>query len=389
MRFGWGREFRVFHSLRKAVLNSAMPPQQPISPFLLSYSQADVDDLRDRLRRTRWPDAAPGEPWAFGFDRDFLQDICDYWSEGFDWKQQLERLRRLHHYRFLADDGSAIHFIHERGRGPAPMPLVLTHGWPGSFLEMERILPMLSDPAAHGGDSADSFDVVVPSLPGYGFSDRPTAPGMNVFRIAEIWIELMAALGYQRFAAQGGDIGAGVSTALGLRHPDRLFGIHLNYIPGSYRPYLGSAAALSGEEEKFLAAAATWRDEHGAYAHVQGTRPQTAGYGLNDSPAGLAAWMLEKFREWSDSGGDLYCRFSRDELLTNVTLYWMTQTISSSFRLYDCKLSPRDHASSPGVGRAGIQRAALDRDAARRALCRGGGAGAAGGRYSCVLPSAT
>jgi pimeloyl-ACP methyl ester carboxylesterase len=304
-----------------------------LEPFSIPFSQRAFDDLRDRLDRTRWPDEIPDSGWEYGFDLRFLQEICDYWRERFDWKAQVEQLSAFHHYRYVSDD-IGVHFIHERGEGPDPIPLILTHGWPGSFLEMIRIIPLLNDPAAHGGDPANSFDVVVPSLPGYGFSDRPVSRGMNTFRIAELWTGLMTELGYDRFGAQGGDIGAGVTTILGLRHAHRIIGIHLNYIPGSFRPYLAPGAKLESVEEEFLRDAARWSDESGAYAHVQRTRPQTAAYGLNDSPAGLAAWILEKFREWSDCNGDLYRRFSRDELLTNVTLYWMTGTIHSSFRLY-------------------------------------------------------
>ncbi len=303
-----------------------------LKPFSIPFSQPDFDDLRNRLERSRWPDPSPGLAWEYGVDLRFLQQICRYWKDEFDWKLQVGRLSTFHHYRYESDDG--IHFLHERGKGPFPIPLILTHGWPGSFIEMLRIIPLLTDPAANGGDATDAFDVVIPSLPGFGFSNRPVNRGMNVFRVAELWVELMSELGYDRFAAQGGDIGAGVSTALGLRHSHRILGLHLNYIPGSYRPCLAQRPELSGDEQKFLAMAASWSEESGAYAHMQRTRPHTAAYGLNDSPAGLAAWILEKFQEWSDCDGDLYRRFSRDEVLTNVTLYWMTQTIASSFRMY-------------------------------------------------------
>ena len=304
-----------------------------IQPFSIPFSQPAVDDLRDRLTRTRWPDEIPGTNWEYGVDLGFLQQICAYWRDGFDWKAQVERFSRFHHYRY-SSEGIGIHFIHERGKGPAPIPLILTHGWPGSFLEMMRIIPLLIDPANHGGNAADAFDVVIPSLPGYGFSGRPAAPGMNVFRVAELWASLMNELGYRRFAAQGGDLGAGVSTALGLRYPDRIIALHLNFIPGSYRPFLEPGTKITVAEEEFFKVIGQWADERGAYSHVQRTRPQTAAYGLNDSPAGLAAWILEKFREWSDCDGDVYRRFTRDELLANVTLYWMTQTIHSSFRMY-------------------------------------------------------
>lgn len=321
----------------------------PLEPFTIPFSQPAVDDLRDRLGRTRWPDEIPGSAWQYGFSLGFLQEICAYWRDRFDWKAQVERLAAFHHYRLVAN-GLGIHFIHERGKGPAPIPLILTHGWPGSFLEMLRIIPMLTDPESYGADAADSFEVVVPSLPGYGFSDRPDRPGVNAFTIAAMWVELMNALGYRRFAAQGGDLGAGVSTVLGLRHSDRTIGIHLNYIPGSYRPHLEPATTLMPEEEEFLRDLARWHDENGAYGHLQRTHPLTAAYGLNDSPAALAAWILEKFRSWSDCEGDIYRRFTRDELLANVTLYWMTETIGSGFRLYyEGRKAPLQFGPKDGV----------------------------------------
>ncbi len=312
-----------------------------IERFSPPFSEAAVDDLHARLRQTRWPDEIAGAGWEYGFDRSFLQELCAYWISGFDWKAQIEKLAQLPHYRYASSHG-AIHFIHVRGSGSAPTPLILTHGWPGSFLEMLRVLPLLTD-----------FDVVIPSLPGYGFSDKPTQRGMNAFRIADIWADLMRDLGYERFGAQGGDLGAGVSTALGLRHADRLIGLHLNFLPGSYRPFLAADTAPDAEEKAFLDAGSRWAEDSGAYAHLQRTRPQTAAYGLNDSPAALAAWIVEKFRAWSDCRGDVYRRFSRDELLTNVTLYWMTETIHSSFRLYfenrqaPLQFGPRDFVATP------------------------------------------
>ena len=304
-----------------------------IERFELPYSDAAVEDLRDRLAQTRWPDEIPGTGWEYGADLAYIRELCRTWREEFDWKARIEELSALHHYRYATPE-LGVHFLHERGKGPAPAPLLVTHGWPGSFLEMLRILPRLTDPARFGGDPADSFDVVVPSLPGFGFSDRPARRGMNVFAIADLWAGLMGELGYERFAVQGGDFGAGVNTALGLRHADRLMGVHLNYIPGSYRPWLAPGEQPSAVERAFLADAAAWYEDHGAYAHVQRMEPQTLAYGLNDSPAGLAAWLVEKFRDWADCGGDVESRFTRDELLANVTLYWMTGTIHSSCRLY-------------------------------------------------------
>jgi pimeloyl-ACP methyl ester carboxylesterase len=299
-----------------------------IHPFSPPYSAEALDDLRDRLRRTRWPEEVPDSGWKYGTDPRVLRDFCRYWCETFDWKAQVEQMATLRHFRFSAD-GLDIHFVHEVGKGPAPIPLILTHGWPGSFLEFVKLIPLLTDPAGHGGDPADSFSVVVPSLPGFGFSGQP-GRGVNAFTTADLSAALMSELGYERFAAQGGDIGASVTTALALRHSDRLFGVHLNFIPGSYRPHLAAGTQLTAVEEEFLADVARRREEHGAYAHLQRTTPLTAAYGLNDSPAGLAAWILEKFRQWSDGDGVI----TVDELLTNITLYWMTGTIYSSFRMY-------------------------------------------------------
>ncbi len=304
-----------------------------VAPFSLPYSESAVEDLRRRLACTRWPDEIAGSGWKYGISLEFMRRLCDYWQTRFDWKAQLEKLSALHHYR-CSIEGIGIHFIHERGQGPAPVSLILTHGWPGSFLEMLKIIPLLTDPAQNGGDPDDSFDVVVPSLPGFGFSDRPAKAGVNTFQIAELWAGLMTELGYSRFAVQGGDFGAAVSTILGLRHPDRVVGLHLNYIPGSYRPDLEPGATLEPVEQKFLDDADRWYADYGAYAHLQRTTPLTAAYALNDSPAALAAWIVEKFRDWADCDGDVERRFSKDELLANVTLYWMTETIYSSCRLY-------------------------------------------------------
>ncbi len=305
----------------------------PVVPFVLPFSQAAVDDLRQRLAQTRWPDEIPGTAWEYGISLEFLQEICRYWKDEFDWKRQVDQLSQLHHFRFTSGTWG-IHLIHERGKGLNPLPLILTHGWPGSFLEMLRILPLLTHPANHGADPADAFDVVIPSLPGFGFSDRPTERGVNTFAIADRWAQLMSELGYPHFVAQGGDFGAAVTTLLGLRHPHRVLAIHLNYIPGSYRPWMRPDESLAPKEQAFLSDATAWYENSGAYAHIQRTHPQTAAIGVNDSPAGLAAWVLEKFREWAACDGDVLTRFSRDELLSNVTLYWMTQTAASSFRLY-------------------------------------------------------
>ena len=297
------------------------------------YCESSVADLRNRLEGTRWPDSIPGSGFDYGAELDFMRELCAYWQKDFDWRCALEAFSAFPHFRYEAEAGG-LHFIHERGKGDRPLPIIITHGWPGSFLEMLKIIPLLTDPATHGGDAADSFDVVVPSLPGYGFSDRPTSPGMNTFRVGDMWADLMEELGYSRYGAQGGDFGANVSTVLALLNPERVIGLHLNYIPGSYRPHLEPDVKLNASEEQFLKDDACWYERSGGYSHVQRTEPQTLAYGLNDSPAGLAAWLVEKFRLWADCDGDLYRRFTRDEILTHVTLYWMTETFHSSCRLY-------------------------------------------------------
>ncbi|HEY7618060.1 MAG TPA: alpha/beta fold hydrolase [Terriglobales bacterium] len=304
-----------------------------IQPFSIPYSEVAVRDLRDRLARTRWPDAIPGSGWDYGADMGFMRDICAYWQDQFDWKAEVDRMSELHHYRYEAN-GFGLHFVHEKGNVPRPLPLVQAHGWPGSFLEFQKIIPMLTQPERFGAGPEDAFDVVVPSLPGFGYSDRPIERGFNTFRMAQLLLDLMQELGYSRFGAQGGDFGANISTVMALRHPERLIGIHLNYIPGSYYPHLEPGAEIAPVEREFLQKAAEWEENCGGYLHLQATQPQTLAYSLNDSPAGLAAWILEKFRSWADCDGDLSRRFTTDELLTNVTLYWMTETIHSSCRLY-------------------------------------------------------
>jgi pimeloyl-ACP methyl ester carboxylesterase len=243
-------------------------------------------------------------------------------------------LNELPQFR-IALDGLHIHFVHVRGKGPVPLPLVITHGWPGSFVEMRKLIPLLTDPAANGGAAEDAFDVVVPSLPGYGFSDRPSERGMDPKRIAALWVRLMKELGYERFGAQGGDWGSIVSLALGLDHAEHMIAIHLNYIAGRF--LLGGSLNAQPEDEiarAYWGELRAWYEAEGGYNHQQATKPQTLSYGLSDSPVGLVAWIIEKFRTWSDCAGDVESVFTRDELLTNVMIYWLTGTASSSVRLY-------------------------------------------------------
>ena len=304
-----------------------------IKPFEIQVSDEVLDDLNNRLSSTRWPDELPGTAWDYGSNLDYMKELAGYWQTDFDWRAQERIINSFHHFK--ADvDGLGIHFIHERGKGPDPMPLVITHGWPGSFFEMYKIIPLLTDPASHGGDPGDSFDVVAPSLPGFGFSDHAQEQGMEVQKTASLWVELMNGLGYPRFAAHGGDIGAGVTSRLGHGHADSMIGIHLTSVTRP-TPYLGlEAQELSEAEKTLIREREEWQQSEGGYAHIQGTKPQTLAYGLNDSPTGLAAWIVEKYRTWSDCDGDVERRFTKDELLTTVTIYWATESISSSTRMY-------------------------------------------------------
>lgn len=312
-----------------------------LQTFKVQIPQETLDDLQERLARTRWSDEISGAGWDYGSNLNYMKELIDYWQSHFDWRAQEEKINCFGHF-CASIDNFGIHFIHERGKGSKPMPIIITHGWPSSFYQMLKIIPLLADPESHGGDPADSFDVIVPSMPGYGFSDRPDKRGITVTRIADLWARLMKEeLGYHRFAAQGGDIGSGVTARLALTYPEMLIGIHVTDVRN---PYLGEGAReLSEAERKFLAEEEKWEKEEGAYGSIQATKPQTLAYGLNDSPVGLAAWIVEKFRAWSDCDGDVERRFTKDELLTNLTIYWATETINSSIRLY----YEHRHNSSP------------------------------------------
>lgn len=302
-----------------------------LRPFRIAIPDADIADLHARLDRTRWPDEINDDDWGWGTSLPWLRGLAEYWRHGFDWRAQEARLNALP--QFVATiDGQDIHFVHLRGKGPKPLPLVLTHGWPGSFVEFEAIAPLLTDPAAHGGAATEAFDLVIPSLPGYGFSGRPTAPGMNPRAIGRLWAKLMAGLGYTSYGAQGGDWGAAVTTALAQEAPAAVVGIHQNLIMRMMAAPPNEG--LSEAERRFLAELARWGDVEGGYSHIQGTRPQTLGYALTDSPVGLAGWIGEKFRGWSDCGGDMERCFTRDQLLTNIAIYWFTGTAASSVRIY-------------------------------------------------------
>jgi pimeloyl-ACP methyl ester carboxylesterase len=303
-------------------------------PFTIQIADEVLNDLHQRLQRTCWPDEIDGAGWDYGTNLAYLQQLVAYWREGFDWRAQERLLNRFPQFQATVD-GFRLHFLYLKGQGPRPLPLILSHGWPGSFFEFYKVVEPLADPARYGGSAEDAFDVVVPSLPGYGFSERPHTRGMNVARIAELFVRLMRdELGYARFGAQGGDWGSGITVRLGAAYPAHVVGIHLNMLPSWLGRQdiesLGDSPAI----QRWRAQRQHYEQDEGAYSRIQGTRPQTLAYGLADSPVGLAGWIVEKFRAWSDCQGDVGRAFSKDELLTNIMIYWVTSTINSSMRLY-------------------------------------------------------
>ena len=301
-----------------------------IKPFRIDVSDAVLDDLRFRLRHTRWPEAEVVDDWSQGVPLAWLQDICRYWAEAYDWRAREAALNRFDQF-VTTLDGLDVHFIHARSPHPEALPLIMTHGWPGSIVEFHKVIEPLSNPTAFGGNAADAFHVVCPSLPGYGFSGRPRSTGWGVDRIAEAWIALMARLGYDRYGAQGGDWGSAVTTSIGGLDPQHCAGIHITLAMGGAPKIEGEPTS---EEQRALDGAKYYRDWDSGYSKEQATRPQTVGYGLTDSPAGQAAWILEKFWAWTDCAGHPENILSRDELLDNVMLYWVTASATSSARLY-------------------------------------------------------
>ena len=302
-----------------------------IIPFRVQVSDDDLKDLLDRLRRTRWPEAEAVDDWSQGVPLRYLQALCAYWADGYDWRSREARLNQFPQFKTPLD-GLDIHFLHVRSPEAGALPLVLTHGWPGSIVEFLDVIGPLTDPAAHGGDPADAFHVVCPSLPGYGFSDKPAAAGWGVERIGRAWAQLMARLGYDRYGAQGGDWGSAVTTNLGLSDPAHVVGIHLNMVAG--RPTAEERQHLSESEQASVDSLQYYQDWDSGYSKQQSTRPQTLGYGLVDSPAGQCGWILEKFWRWSDTGGDPVAGLGADRILDNVMLYWLPGTGASSGRLY-------------------------------------------------------
>ncbi|MBV9598068.1 MAG: epoxide hydrolase [Chloroflexi bacterium] len=312
-------------------------------PFTLHVADDVLDDLHQRLDRARFPDLPPhGEPWEYGTDVNYLRDLVAYWRDGFNWRQQEAALNAVPQYT-ASVAGIDVHFLHVPGVGPNPMPLLLSHGWPGSIWEFYKVIPRLTDPGRFGGDPADAFTVVAPSLPGYTLSFKPGQPRFGIAEIGAAFLELMRdVLGYNRFLAQGGDWGAFVSTIIALTEPTSTLGIHINLVPLRREP-MNPADAQTAEVQAFADELNFWLREETGYSGIQGTKPQTLAFGLTDSPVGLAAWIVEKFRTWSDNRGNIENSFSKDELLTNITLYWVTGAIASSFWPYYV----RQHAGWP------------------------------------------
>ena len=312
----------------------AQPDAEAIRPFTIEIANDALTDLDERLARTRLPDQIPGTDWDYGTNRSYLEELLAYWQDGFDWRAQERMLNEFDQFKTVVD-GVDVHFIHQRSAVVGATPLLLTHGWPGSFVEFTKIIGPLTDPEAYGGDPADAFHVVIPSLPGYAFSGKPTERGYNPERMADVLAGLMERLGYERYGAQGGDWGAIINRVLAAHYGDRLIGLHSNFMtagppPGSADPNEGVSAEEQERRRERAEAFAAGR----GYQAIQGTKPQTLGYGLNDSPAGLAAWIVEKFHGWSDNDGNVESAFTKDEMLTNITLYWVTGTITSSSRIY-------------------------------------------------------
>ena len=302
-----------------------------IRSFRIDVPQVDLEDLRDRLARTRWPDELPDVGWSYGVPLGYVKELADYWRTSYDWRRHEARLNQLAQFTTTID-GANVHFLHVRSPEPDALPLVITHGWPGSIVEYLELVGPLADPRGHGGDPGDAFHLVLPTIPGYGFSGPTHETGWNARRVARAFAALMARLGYARYGAHGGDWGSRISRDLGVIDPDRVVGVHVTGVPGQPAPE--DVATLTDEERSRLDRGRRFRDDGAGYAQLQATRPQTLAYALTDSPAGQLAWIVEKFKEWTDSSDAPEDAVDRDLLLTNVTIYWLTATAGSSARLY-------------------------------------------------------
>jgi epoxide hydrolase len=311
-----------------------MAHDSKISPYRIDIPQGALDDLRDRLGRTRWPDELPGVGWDLGVPLDYLKGLAEYWATTYDWRGQEKAMNEFAQFTTVIDDQN-VHFLHMRSPEPEALPLLITHGWPGSIAEFLDIISPLADPAAHGGDPADAFHVIAPSIPGFGFSGPTHESGWNTVRVAHAWAELMRRLGYERYGAQGGDTGALVSPELGRIDSEHVVGVHVNNLVTFPSGQPDELNDLSDSDQKRLELMQRWRNELSGYAILQSTRPQTLAYALTDSPAGQLAWIVEKFKDWTDPAAELpEDAVDRDRLLTDISIYWLTETAGSSARLY-------------------------------------------------------
>jgi pimeloyl-ACP methyl ester carboxylesterase len=306
---------------------------EEIRPFHIDVPQADLDDLRERLARTRWPDELPGVGWDYGVPRAYLRNLAAYWRDSYDWRVHEATLNEFPQFTTTID-GANVHFLHVRSPEPDALPLVITHGWPGSIVEFLDVIGPLADPRAHGGDPADAFHVVAPSIPGYGFSGPTGETGWDTHRVTRAWAELMRRLGYEKYGAQGGDFGSGISRELAGYDPGHVVGVHVNFLVTPPPQDPAEREALTDEERERLERLAHFQEDQAGYRSIQSTRPQTLSYALTDSPVGQLAWIVEKFKELSKSWELPEEAFERDRMLTNVMLYWLTGTAGSSARLY-------------------------------------------------------
>jgi epoxide hydrolase len=346
----------------RARQSDARKSDAEVRSFRIEVPQADIEDLRDRLSRTRWPDELPGAGWDYGVPLEYIQHLADYWRTSYDWRTHEDRLNAFPQFTTTID-GQKIHFLHVRSPESDALPLVLTHGWPGSIAEFVNVIGPLTDPRAHGGNAADAFHLVIPSIPGFGFSGPTREQGWNVGRVAKAWAELMRRLDYERYGAQGGDLGALISPELGHVDPEHVVGIHLNAATVGFIPWGEVApeqlATFTDEEKARLARMQKFLTEGNAYFQMHATRPQTIAYGLTDSPVGLLAWIVDKFNEWTH--GPLDRAVERDEVLTNVMFYWLTATAGSAARLYYENMhAKRDWGRPPSPTPVGVAAFAED-----------------------------
>ncbi|HEU4793006.1 MAG TPA: alpha/beta fold hydrolase [Nitrolancea sp.] len=329
-----------------------------ILPFRIAIPETDLDDLRDRLARTRWPDELPGVGWAYGVPLDYAKELAEYWRTGYDWRKHEAKLNEYSQFTTTIE-GQNVHFLHVRSPEPDALPLIITHGWPGSVVEFLNVIGPLSDPEAHGGNSVDAFHLVIPSIPGYGFSGPTRDTGWTTARVARAWAELMSRLGYDHYGAQGGDWGAFVSPELGRVDPDHIIGVHVNAATMGFIPFgpvePDELATFTDAEKVRLERLNRYMADGNAYFQIQATRPQTLAYGLTDSPVGQLAWIVEKFKEWTYPSAELpETAIDRDQILTNVMLYWLTGTAGSSARTYYENMHSGAWGQTPGTTPTGV-----------------------------------